>query len=233
MSSKHTAWAAAAQIKFISALRSKLEAQAHDEETIRDTIEGCVDLDSIMNALLRDKLDSEALVTSYKAVAKEWTERAYAKSERAESISAIILQALQESGQESWKGDMGSVGLRDGGLSVEITDGSVLPLIYSKFAPDVAAVRSTLLSIEEKRQAILGDTGTDIYSKLDQLAELLFSSRDAYAAWMAVEPQSEITDENDLLGALATYDPIPGARLVRGDQTISFRKPTAKSRKAA
>lgn len=239
MSSKHTAWSAAAQVNFIKALRAKLEAQVTGEtaeDCIKDTIEGCVDLDSIMNALLREKLDAEALEASFKAVAKEWRERAAAKEERAETIRSVILEALKASGQEGWKGTMGSVSLTNGGLSVEITDGSILPLVYVKPVPDVAAVRDDLLAIHKQREEILGQTHSTVSQKITDLTTLLFSDADACAAWLkstGLAGTGTAEDDLNLLEALTTYDPVPGARLVRGDQSIAIRKPVAKSKKAA
>ena len=139
-------WAAELQVRFFQSLRSKIEALTDDEEVIRDTIEGAIDVDPVMETMIGLRQEARAMAASRRALAKTYQEAAQADEVKAEKIETLILEALQAAGQDKWKGIAGTASIRQGSLSCEITDPALIPLQFMKPVPDVARIKQALMN---------------------------------------------------------------------------------------
>ncbi len=157
-------WAAEQGVSFIKALRGRIEAMVgDDEQAIRDTIEGEVDVDPIMEKLIGLRQEAKAMAASRKELAQRYAEACKADEARAEKVETLILECLQASGQEQWKGAAGTASIRQGSWSCEILDATHIPLQYMKPVPNVAMIKEDLMAGKEVAGAHVirgGDTLT-------------------------------------------------------------------------
>ncbi len=140
------AWRAEQQVRFIKHLRARLAAVTDgDEEAIRDTIEGEVDLDPILNKLLASRHEALARAKGLKEYAEKVMEAVQASTAYADRIEGIIYEGLEAAGVTSWQGLLGSCSIVPGGKSVNVLEESKVPFEFWKPVLDKAAVRKQLL----------------------------------------------------------------------------------------
>lgn len=207
MSRKHEAWRAEQEIRFIGHLRARLEILTDDNEVVRDTIEGEVDLDGIMNALLGSYHETGAVIDGRKAYLQRLQESVKAQEAYREHIKGLLLEGLTAAGQDAWKGLLGSVTIGQGGLSVDVLNEALVPANFWKPVLDKAALRPVLLDIAARRLALE-----------EQLAIADQNRDDTAKALIEAE--------------LAAIKDIPGAQLKRGDLSVTIREPSRGRKKA-
>lgn len=202
-----TRWAAECAVKFMKALRGKLESLTDDEQAVRDTIEGETDVDAVMERLIGLRQEAKAMSLARSELANSYILAAKADKAKAEAIEALMLECLQACGQESWTGAAGTASIRLGGLSCDIYDPTLIPLEFTKPVPEVGKIRERLL---DARNSLTADGVTiDDLVKIANEEGLVMQdsdSRDALINWI-------------LLRA------VPGARLVRGSDGLAIRLP--------
>lgn len=203
-----SAWAAECQVKFLKTLRARLDVIVEGDsasECIRDTIEGEVDIDAILNALLGSRAEALARAEGLKAYVAELQASIESARGYAERVETLIFEALVSAGQESWKGLKGGVSIVPGGKSVEVVNEALIPAEFWKRPDpviDKAALRPLLLEAERQRDEIAGNTALS---------------------------------EAERKSALAKVKGVPGAHLKHGEPTLRITKPTGarKSKVAA
>lgn len=215
-------WAAEQVVRFMKALRSKLEAQVGDDEVaIRDTIEGEVDVDPVMEKLIGLRQEAKAMAASRKELAKTYNEAAGADIERERKTKALMLECLQAAGIDKWKGVAGSVSILGGGWSTEITDAAKVPLQYMKAVPDIERIKEELSALCIELEAM-----SDVAIIDAAMAEGAISERDA-----AVILKGGRVDRSHWI-AVCLQTRIPGARIVKGEDTLGIYLPRSKKAEA-
>jgi hypothetical protein len=175
-------WHAELKLRALKSLRGHIEGLVgDDEQALKDTIEGAVDLDQLLGALVGLRQEATLLAEARLDLARQYRRAADDAYVRAEKIEGMIFDALTAACQQKWAGPAGTCSIRRGSVSCEITNPMVIPFEFHKSAPDVAAIKEAL-----KGAAVLS----------------------------GAKNFSEFTDIS-----------MPGARLVRGPDTISIRIP--------
>lgn len=209
-----TRWAAESELRFMKALRGKLEAMTDgDEEVIRDTLEGATDVDPVMETLIRLRNEQEALCDARRRLARDYQEAARSNEAQEEKIKGLILECLQTAGVEQWKGVAGTTYIVAGSWSTEIARPDLVPLQYQKAVPDVAKIKEELSALRQELEAM--DSITLIEATVTETGE---------AQRMAITRE-------ELIGKCLRAR-IPGAALVKGDDTLAIRLPR-KAKEAA
>ena len=151
-----TKWAAECCVRFMQALRSKVEAMVDPENPddatlVRDTIEGAADVDGAMNLLIDLRNDKLASAEARKARAKVYTEAAKADEAAAAQIEDLIYQCIlaSDAPDQKWSGLAGTAYLRQGSWSTEIVNPMAIPLEYQKAVPDVKRIGEALKAGEK------------------------------------------------------------------------------------
>lgn len=220
-------WAAEQVVRFMKCLRSKLEAQVGDDEVvIRDTIEGEVDVDPVMEKLIGLRQEAKAMAASRKELAKTYNEAAGADIERERKTKALMLECLKAAGIDKWKGVAGSVSILGGGWSTEITDAAKVPLQYMKAVPDIDKIKGELSSLRVELEAMHDDALIE--------SAILEGIEDA-AALRALPGRPARPVSDDMRAALINgclERRIPGARIVKGEDTLGIYLPRSKKAKA-
>jgi hypothetical protein len=203
-------WSAQAALKFLKSLRAHVEALVGDDEAaIRDTIEGEADVDALLGDLIAHRQSALAMAEARRALAKRYSSAATADEERAEKIEGMILEALQAAGQEKWSGPAGTVGVRAGSWSVQITNPMHVPLNYQ-----VAEVSKKRLKeeLEGIRKELSGLALVDLIKVAREEHGITYVSTISHA---------------DLMQAILAKC-IPGAALVLGEPGLAIHLPRAK-----
>lgn len=149
MTKIRSAWAAECAVRFMKCLREKIAALTDDEEVIRDTLDGETDVDAVMEALIELRNEAKTTAEARKALAATYNDAAGADTVRERKIKALMLDCLQAAGIGKWAGIAGSVSVRAGGVSTEITDAAMIPLQFMKPVPDVEKIKAALKAGEE------------------------------------------------------------------------------------
>lgn len=200
----HSTWASVQVVNFIKALKAHVVSLVgDDEQAIRDTIEGEVDLDGLVSGLLEERAILLAEAVALKALAAARTEAARDKIARAERIESLIAEGLRAASQDQVKVVNGTCSIVAGGLSVEVTDEAIVPFEYFKPKLETGLLRTALLNIEAKRKALE-----------ERKAE---AERDGNAAASLA-----------CIKAMEALQPIPGAQLKRGVDTLQIRSVKSK-----
>lgn len=208
-----TRWAAECGVKFVKALRARLEAVTDDEAAIRDTIEGEVDVDPIMEKLIALRQEQKALAAAHRDLARGYAEAARADEAREEKIKALILECLQEAGQDQWKGVAGTASIRAGGWSVEVLEPAHIPFQYMKPVPDIDKINKELTALRIELEA-MGD---------DQLIDAAIVEGVPNLIDLRSFPVPAL-DRGMLINACLAKR-IPGAALVLGEDTLTITPP--------
>jgi hypothetical protein len=141
---KHERFDPKAEVAFIKAMRAQIAALTDDEEVIKDTLQAEVDVDKVMGTLIHLVKEQEALAEGRKALAAQYAEAAKANEERAERLKAFTKACLDAAGEKKWSGVAGTAYIRQGGISTEITDASMVPLEFQKAVPSVSKIKEAL-----------------------------------------------------------------------------------------
>lgn len=208
-----TRWAAECAIRFMKALRGKIESLVgDDEEVIRDTIEGATDVDPVMEALIRLRNEAEALCKARRALAQDYQSAARANEAQGEKIEGLILECLRACGRDEWKGVAGTTYIREGSWSTEIERPDLVPLRYQKAVPNVEMIKGELGALRLELEAM------DYAALVDAAIAEGCADLKSYPTAATASQRAELIDK-----VLAIR--IPGARLVKGGDTLTILMP--------
>lgn len=202
-------WSAESALRFIKNLRAHVAALVGDDEAaIRDTIEGEVDLDTLIGALIGHRQQALAMCKARRDLAAQYASAARADEERATKIEGMMLEALKVAGQERWTGPAGTLGIRQGAWSVAITNEMGVPLQYK-----VAEVSKRLIKdeLEAARQELAA-------MSIDELQQA------AAVEGLKIQPGETV---GQLLARMLA-NRIPGAALVQGEPALAIYLPRSK-----
>ncbi len=184
-------------------LRARLEDVTDDNEVICDTIEGEVDIDAVLNALIGSRAETLARAEGLKAYIEQLRESVDRAEKYADRIETLIMEALNAAGIPKWSGLKGGAAIVPGGLSVEVINEALIPVGFWKRPDpviDKSAIRPLLLAAHEQCQEITGNPA--------------------------------LTDD-ERKSALAEVKGVPGAQLKQGSPTLRITKPAGTRKKKA
>lgn len=147
------------ELATVAAVRAQIAKLTDDEEAIRDTLEGEIDIDRLMARLIADYREREAEMTANDALAKLYAERKKAAEEAASKRKGLLLHALDLLGQAKWKTAIGTVSRVEGREKAEIDDKALVPddfLIPQDPKIDAKALLKALQDGDEVPGAHLG-----------------------------------------------------------------------------
>ena len=215
-----TRWAAELQLRFLKALRAKIEALTDDQELVRDTLEGIDDADQAMEFLLAEQAEQRALAEARKALAKTYREAASHNDDQVTSIKAMILEALKVTGQDKWKGVAGTAFIAAGRWSTEILDPAAIPYDWQKAVPDVDKIGKELKELAAELEAM------DDIGLMKAGSDMGLEYADNLMAKYVAEGLTGLQRETIINGCLALR--IPGARIVKGEDSLTILPPRGK-----
>ena len=174
MSKLKTVWQASQELAFITHLRAELEKLTDDEDALRDTLEGELEVgqfDGIMNSLVHEYHTANAIAEGRRSYAAKLAEAARASEEYADRIKKMIDQGMRAAAQDKWKGVTGTIGVTQGRLGVEVTDETKL-FDYMKPVLDKAKLNEVALKRHADYEAIVNDATLTSADKLAAIAKL-------------------------------------------------------------
>jgi hypothetical protein len=151
----NSGWDAVQATRFIGHLRARLTTLMQDdpdEEVIRDTIEGEIDLEAICNRLLEERGSALAKAACFKALASKYAEYASVAAARADRYDTYLLEAMLAARQQKVACDLGTISVAQGRMSTKVVDEAKLPPWFFKSTPDVVKVKAAI----EKGETVPG-----------------------------------------------------------------------------
>ena len=207
-------WSAESALRFIKNLRNHVAALVGDDEAaIRDTIEGECDLDLLIGTLIGHRQQALAMSKARRELAAQYASAAKADEERATKIEGMMLEALQAAGQERWTGPAGTLGIRNGSWSVQITNEMGVPFEYKTAEISKKRIRDELEAARQELAAM----------SVDELVQA------AAVEGLNAQPGESV---GQLLARMLAHR-IPGAALVQGEPSLAIYLPRAKAKDAA
>ncbi len=113
-------------------LRKEIETLTSDEEVVRDTLEGEVDLDGLIDFLLADIGHNEAMIAAIKAQSETILNRAARLERRTEMARGFARKALEIAGWTSRERPLGTVSLAPKAPALGELDESKIPTDFWK-----------------------------------------------------------------------------------------------------
>ncbi|MEK9643911.1 MAG: siphovirus Gp157 family protein [Alphaproteobacteria bacterium] len=107
--------------------RLRAEFPDADEETLSDTVEGLSDLDDVIAAIVRSRLEDLALADALKRRQNDMQSRLTRLSQRAERKKALIVEALERSGLKKITREDFTLSLRGGAPGLHVSDETAIP----------------------------------------------------------------------------------------------------------
>lgn len=142
-------------IRALEAVRRKIAEVTDDEDAIRDTLEGEIDLDSVFKQLILEYREQEAVAGANKTLADLYTQRQRAAEAKASTLKGLILYALDAALQKGWKTPVGSVSRVEGREGLEVVDLDAIPALYLVPQPPKPD-RKTLLALLQSGAEVPG-----------------------------------------------------------------------------
>lgn len=115
-----------------------------DSDTLLDTLDGEFEIEAMVGALIRERVEAEAHETAARAAADVFAARAKRMAERRAAINLALGAILDAVGEDKIKHPLGTVSRLKPRASVEITDERDVPRQLCRFAPDRAAIKAAL-----------------------------------------------------------------------------------------
>lgn len=135
-------------IDAIKALRAGIEALTDDEDAVRDTLDGEVDLTSLVTRLLDSINADEALMEGITGYARRLKARADRYKARVEAKRALIQQAMEISMRRSIETPVATVSIRKVAAKVVVTDETKVPAEFWKRPPPELDKRALLAALK-------------------------------------------------------------------------------------
>lgn len=174
MSKLKTVWDASQELAFVKYVRSELDKVTDDEDALRDTLEGELEVgqfDGIMNTLVHEYHTANAIAEGRRAYASQLAEAAKASEEYAGRIKAMIDQGMRDALQDSWKGVTGTISVTQGRLGVEVTDETKL-FEYMKPVLQKSLLNEAMLARHANYEAIMNEATLSAAEKKAAIAKL-------------------------------------------------------------
>jgi hypothetical protein len=126
-----------------------------DELTLWDTLSGETNVDDMVGALIRERVEAEAHEAASRAAADTFAARAKRMSDRRSAINVALGAILDAVGEDKIKHPLGTVSRLAPSKSVEITDERAVPSQLCRQVPDKAAIKAALEAGETVPGAVL------------------------------------------------------------------------------
>lgn len=144
-----SAWSAEQSVRFIRSLRAKITSLVGDDaDTIRDTIEGEVEIEAVAGALIKAYGETKAQAAGLAAYAKEIAEKQREFEDRAQHYRDLIFEALTAAEQQQVRTLFGTASISAGRDRTVVHDESILPAWMFRSEPDLAQVKAALTAGE-------------------------------------------------------------------------------------
>lgn len=117
-----------------------------DAETFWDTLDGEADVLDIADHILAKRLEDHAMATAAKQLAQDQAARAKRFADRDAAHKSALMAILSAAGETKLERPGGTVSMRKGGTSVNITNEADVPtqLCKTTVTPDKAAIKKAL-----------------------------------------------------------------------------------------
>lgn len=142
-------------IELAAALRKEIEQLTSDEEAVRDTLEGEVDLDGVLDHLIAGVAADGAMVEAIKLHIAAMTKRSERIKERIAAQRDLIARALTVSGWGRRERPLATVSMGKKGASLGSLDEPLIPARFWK-QPDPVIDRDALLKALKSGEQIPG-----------------------------------------------------------------------------
>lgn len=139
------------------AIRAKIATMTDDAETIRDTLDGEVDLQGIVRALVLTIAEEEAAVAANTALSNQYLARRSNIDARIETLRGLVGEAMELAEWKSLKLDIATISLRPGTRKVQVTDETQIPAAFWR-TPEPVIDKKELLDALKDGQQIHGAT---------------------------------------------------------------------------
>lgn len=135
-------------LQLIEMIAAELEPYREDAATFWDTLDGETDVLDALDVALSAKLHDDAMVDAIKAAEADLRARRSRVEMRAEATRRVLGQMLAAAGAKSVERPRGTVSIRPGSVSVNITDADAIPsqlcTVKTVTSPDKKAIKAQI-----------------------------------------------------------------------------------------
>ncbi|WP_293857364.1 siphovirus Gp157 family protein [uncultured Alsobacter sp.] len=189
------------ELQALTVLRAQIAEMADgDEDTIRDTLEGEADFDTLFNRLLEEEAQDQALMKGLKLHIDTLSDRKSRFEKRINTLRDLLANAMDIAGLKKWEGPVATISLSEKAASITVTEEADVPTAYWKQPDPVVdkrALNTAVMAREAERAA-------------------------------AIEEARKIEDEEERqhrLDAIETeLPPIPGVVIGNGGWSVTIRR---------
>lgn len=142
-------------IELAAALRKEIELLTDDDEVVRDTLEGEIDLDDVLDHLIEGIGADEALIESIKLQTEQMGKRAQRLKERILMQRGLLSRALTIAGWERRERPLATLSLGKKAPCLGALDDAIIPARFWK-QPDPKLDRDALLRALKNGEKIPG-----------------------------------------------------------------------------
>jgi hypothetical protein len=120
-----------------------------DEETLLDTVEGLSDLDEVIAAIVRSRLDDLAFVEALQQRRDAMNERLARLKARAEHKKLIVAEAMGRAGLKTILREDMTITLRPGSFGLQVVEENAIPEPYWRPQPPKLDRQAVLSALKE------------------------------------------------------------------------------------